>query len=247
MCFTSSQNVRTFSKWNDACISPKTKKPDQDQATSTSASEITLYFSKWLITIKRPRNNRRKTKINKLTSKRRTSTLKSCQAVSCVILWVVLLFGFVLSLSVCRVPSTDRSTRVTKNKKIPREWKKKRKKYEYVPASSFELNRFSLVLCAFCAIAWSSSHHRVCVCVRTKQQSDEWMYESKKKSSSPLPPPYVKHEFIQNIVEWYQKHDTSDRKYISDYVHDGDGDDDNAQLTECKSTVSKWKGNEQWQ
>lgn len=245
MCFTSSQNVRTFSKWNDACISPKTKKPDQDQATSTSASEITLYFSKWLITIKRPRNNRRKTKINKLTSKRRTSTLKSCQAVSCVILWVVLLFGFVLSLCVSSPQHRPLNSCDEKQKNTSRVKKKERN------TNMCRLRRLNWTgFLSFSApSARSLGHHHtiecVCVCGQNNRATNECT-KVKKKSSSPLPPPYVKHEFIQNIVEWYQKHDTSDRKYISDYVHGGDGDD-NAQFTECKSTVSKWKGNEQWQ
>lgn len=134
-----------------------------------SASEITFYFSKWLITIKRPREERKKTKINKLTSKRRkssTSTVKSCQAVSCVISCCVLLFGSQVS----SLNSYDK----TKMDKKSREWKKKEIRICRLRRLNWTGFSFviSLVLCAFCAIAWSSSHHRVCV-VWTQQQCDK--------------------------------------------------------------------------
>lgn len=110
-----------------------------------------FYFSKWLTTIKRPQE---RAKINKLTSSRRksSSTLKSCQAVSCVILCYSLARR-------SRASQLDWQNQEPKNgEKIqPCEWvRENRKKYENAgfvvwieqvfPARSVRLQRDRLVI-----------------------------------------------------------------------------------------------------
>lgn len=175
-----------FSKWNDACFTNNKKRR---QWNYFSFLKMTNDMKETIE--ERKKKNEKKTQINELTSGRPKEFEYVEELSSCFMCHFVLLFGSQVSRLAAQVTKPKPKTKNRKKTHTAERVRGKRKKYENAGFVVWIEQVF--LLCSFSApssaIAWSSSHQRVC--------SDE----AQRQTTATTTVSYLKHEFIQNIVQ----------------------------------------------